>query len=334
MTPSGPTMGEGGFLALLRRLERAHEGRPRIGRSTRRSQDIVDIGQDPQLAFPAEELKAVAAEAGRTRIRAQFMGFFGPHGALPLNTTEEVLRWQEEGEDGFVRFADILAARFYELFFRAWSDAHAITQHDRPDEDRFGTYVAAVAGIGSPAFQNHDAFPDIARLPLVPVFGGRVRSAVRLRQMLSGYFGYPVDIQEHLPCWLEFESDDMRGLGQGGALGQDLYLGARLQSVNEKICIRVSLPDIGEYRSFLPGQPRYGRLADLVFWYLGKCTEVDLALSLPPDIIPPATLGGDAAIGWLAAMRPEGIEHVSDYIEVARFALSRELGAQTERGQA
>jgi type VI secretion system protein ImpH len=168
----------------------------------------------------------------------------------------------------------------------------------------------------------------------VPIFGGRVRSAVRLRQMLASYFGYRVDIQEHLPCWLEFEADDMRGLGQGGAVGLDVYLGARLQSVNEKICIRVDLPDTEAYRSFLPGQPRHLRLADLVFWYLGKCVEVDLALSLPPDAIPPARLGGDAAIGWLAAMRPEGIPRVSDYIEVARFALSRDAGTQTERGQA
>ncbi len=335
MTKAGPMTGEAGFLALLRRLEREGGGRPRIGRSIRRAQDIVDIGQDPQLAFPAEEISAVTpTDNARTNIRAQFMGFFGPQGALPLNTTEEVLRWQEEGEEAFVRFTDILSARFYQLFFRAWSDAHAITQHDRPDEDRFGTYVAAVAGIGSPAFQNHDSFPDIARLPLVPIFGGRVRSAVRLRQMLASYFGYDVDIAEHLPCWLEFEADDMRGLGQGGGLGQDVYLGARLQSVNEKICIRVKLPDAAEYRNFLPGQPRHLRLADLVFWYLGKCVEVDLALLLPPDAIPPARLGGDAAIGWLAAMRPEGISRVSDYIEVARFALTREGGAQTERGQA
>ncbi|SFA52006.1 type VI secretion system protein ImpH [Paracoccus halophilus] len=333
MTGEGPA-GAAGFLALLRRLEREAGDRPRIGRSTRRSQDIVDIGQDPQLAFPAQEMNAVDTAGARPRIRTQFTGFFGPQGALPLNTTEEVLRWQEEGEEAFVHFADMLSARFYQLFFRAWSDAHAITQHDRPDEDRFGTYVAAVAGIGSPAFRQHDDFPDIARLPLVPVFGGRVRSAARLRQMLAGYFGFPVDIQEHLPCWLEFEPDDRHGLGQGGTLGQDIYLGARLQSVNEKICIRVNLPDPDEYRGFLPGRPRYGRLADLVFWYLGKCVEVDLALSLPPATIPPATLGGDAAIGWLAAMRPEGLDRQSDYIEVARFALSRDGGAQTVREQA
>lgn len=321
-----------GFLALLRRLEREAEAKPRIGRSTRRAQDIADIGQDPRLAFPAEDLAGVQTDGPRPRIRAQFTGFFGPQGALPLNTTEEVLRWQDAGEDAFVAFTDMLSARFYQLFFRAWSDSHAITQHDRPDQDRFQSYVGAVAGIGSPAFRQHDDFPDIARLPLVPVFGGRVRSGVRLRQLLGGYFGFPVTVQEHVTSWLEFEPDELRGLGRGGALGRDSYLGARLQSVNEKICIRLDLPDARTYRSFLPGQPRHGQLAALVYWYLGKCLDVDLALALPADRIPAATLGGDAAIGWLAAMRPEGLPRSGAPIEVARFALGRDAGQHSAKG--
>ena len=59
------------ILALLRRLEREQGHRPRIGRSIRRAQDIADIGQDPQLAFPAQELREVDALGDRARIRAQ-----------------------------------------------------------------------------------------------------------------------------------------------------------------------------------------------------------------------------------------------------------------------
>lgn len=318
------TLEGAGFLALLRRLERENPERPRIGRSTRLGDDIVEIGQDPQLAFPAAEI-AAAPEGpnGRIGIRAQFMGYFGPQGALPLNTTEEVMRWSQEGEDAFVRFADLFAGRFYQLFFRAWSDAHPISQHDRPDEDRFARYVAAVAGTGSPAFMRHDSFPDIARLPLVSIFGGRVRSAVRLRQMLERYFRLPVEVEEHVPAWLEFEPDEMHGLGMGGALGRDMYLGARLRSVNEKICIHLHLPDAGHYREFLPGQPRHTRLADLVFWYLGRSFDVDLALTLPPERVPAAQLGHSVALGWLAALRPEALTGRAPQIEIARFALSQ-----------
>lgn len=311
-----------GFLALLRRLERESSDRPRIGRSARLSDDILEVGQDPQLAFPSSELIDGGRDTrDRTRLRAQFMGFFGPHGALPLNLTEEVLRWQEEGEEGFVRFADILSSRFYQLFFRSWSDAHAISQHDRPSDDRFSTYIAAVAGTGSPAFLQHDEFPDIARLPLVSIFGGRVRSAVRLRQMVNRYFGLPVEVEEHVPTWLEFEEDERHGLGMGGSLGCNMYLGSRLRSVGEKVCIHLHLSDVETYRSFLPGQSRHRRLAELVFWYLGRSHEVDLALTLPPPQIPPARLGETVSLGWLAALAP-GKQDSREFVEVARFSLT------------
>lgn len=312
-----------GFLALLRRLEREAGNKPRIGLSTRLADDIVDVGQDAALAFPVDEvLPAPDATDGdaRVKLRAQFMGFFGPQGALPLNLTEEVLRWQLEGEDGFARFADIFASRFYQLFFRAWSDAHAISQHDRPDEDNFARYIAAISGMGSPAFMRHDGFPDIARLPLVSIFGGRVRSGVRLRQMLSVYFDMKVEVDEHVPNWLEFEPDEIHGLGVGGSLGQDSYLGSRVQSVNEKICIRMHAPDAEIYRSFLPGQQRYQRLADLVFWYLGRSYDIDVALTLPPKQIPPGKLGETISIGWLAALAPPKDDQ-RPFLEIARFSL-------------
>ena len=312
-----------GFLALLRRLERERPDLPRIGRSARLADDVVEIGQDPMLAFPPGDLGPVDLGGNRARVRAQFMGFFGPHGALPLDTTEEVLRWQQTGEEAFVRFADIFAGRFYQLFFRAWSDAHAISQHDRPDEDRFAGYVAAISGIGTPAFADHDRMPDIARLPLVSIFGGRVRSAVRLRQMLAAYFDLRVEIEEHVPMWLNFEAEDQHGLGQGGALGQDLYLGARLQSVSEKICIHLFLPDAETYRGFLPGQDRYLRLSDLVFWYLGHSHDIDLALELPQPAIPAAQLGQTVLLGWLAALKPARTAAPdTPYVEIARFALT------------
>lgn len=315
-----------GFLALMRRLEREAPDKPRIGRSTRLADDLVDIGQDPDLAFPAQEITlpegAGSGAAVRPRVRAQFMGYFGPQGALPLNLSEEVARWQAEGEEAFVRFADIFAGRFYQLFFRAWSDSHAITQHDRPEQDRFATYVAAVAGIGSPAYRNHDGFPDTARLPLISVFGGRVRSAVRLRQMLENYFNLPVEVEEHVPAWLEFEPEDQRGLGSGGSLGRDLYLGARLRSVDEKICVHLHLPDADSYAGFLPGAENHARLSDLIFWYLGRSHDVDLALTLPPSQIPSAQLGAGMAIGWLAAVSPP-TGSPRPHVEIARFALGQ-----------
>lgn len=321
---------EAGFLALLRRLERESPNRPRIGRSARLAEEIVDLGQDPRLEFAESEFRREPGaddlprdSKGRIALRPQFLGMFGPFGALPLNTTEEVQRWQNEGQSGFVRFADIFSARFLQLFYRAWSDAHAISQHDRPEHDRFARYIAAISGTGSPAYVNHDDFPDIARLPLVSIFGGRVRSAVRLQQILARYFGLNVDVEEHVPSWLQFEPDELHGLGKGGALGENTYLGSRVRSVSDRICVHLELPDADSYRRFLPGGEEHQMLTNLIFWYIGRTFEVELALKLPPSQIPGASLGSTVSVGWLAAVSPPDDPEGAP-IEVARFLIDPE----------
>ena len=332
------TVGDAGFLALLRRIERENPDKPPIGRSRRIADEPAHLGQDPQLAFPASELSSGGTtRKGRPDLRAQFIGFFGGNGALPLNTTEDVLRWSEHGEDAFVHFTDIFATRFYQLFYRAWSDAHAVTQYDHPEGDRFGGYVAALSGVGTPAFCDHDRFPDLARLPLVSIFGGRVRSPVRLQQMLSHYFGLKVVVEENVPAWMEFDPEDHSLLGQSGSsLGRSTYLGARVRSVGEKVRLHVQTRSLAEYRSFLPDAENFGQMANVVFWYLGKSYDVEIALSLPQSEVPPAQLGKSADLGWMAALpRPKKSRKskraatAPEFVEASRFALVLDSGMNT-----
>ncbi len=328
---------DAGFLAALRRIERESPHRPPIGRSRRLSEETVRLGQDPELAFPASELSRAETNPGALPdLRAQFIGFFGANGALPLGTTEEAHRWNASGENAFAEFTDIFSTRFYQLFYRAWSDSHAITQFDHPGGDRFGSYVAALSGGGSPAFLDHDGLPDMARLRLVSIFGGRVRSPVRLQQMLAHYFGLSVVVEEHVPARLEFDPEDYSRLGESGAtLGRSTYLGAAVRSIGEKIRLHLRARNLAEYHSFLPGAANYGQLANLTFWYLGKTYDVELALSLPSSEVPPAQLGQSADLGWMAALprkaksgakrktkRPEPDE----FVEAARFALLLDSG--------
>lgn len=348
--PAAPGDGDAvGFLALLRRLERDSAGKPPIGRARRLREEIVRLGQGVWLAFPDGDFAPVdrdapAPKAGPStdhRLRTQLPGFFGPQGALPLTTTEEVARWVGARDISFVAFTDIFAERFLQLYFRAWSDAHAISQFDHPGSDRFHGYVAAVAGVGSPAFRDHDGLPDIARLPMVSLFGGRVRSAVRLRQMIETHLDVATRIEEHVPLWLEFEPGDRCALGQqGSSIGRDLYLGGRVRSVNDKIRLHLRTRDRADYDRFLPGRPGYQRLADIVFWYLGKTQVVDIALSLPATEIAPSTLGGTAAsLGWMAPLvgtegsfadagtDPDEIA----MIEAARFDLDPDMAPAAQR---
>ena len=312
-----------GFLSLLRKLEREAVNKPRIGRNERLKDEIATLGQDPSLSFPGSDFSGVQFKpGGKAELRSNVFGFFGPQGALPLNTTEEVGRWVDSGDDSFARFTDLFATRFFQLYFRVWSDSRAISQFDMPEKDRFQFYIGALGGVGTPAYRKRDNIHDVTRMPLVSLISAQVKSPVRLKQMIEQHLKADVSIEEHIPIWLEFEENDKCRLGQQGSLmGRNTYLGARLQSVSEKIRLHINTSSIAEYRSYLPGGDAYVQLCDLVFWYLGKTIDVDIQLSLPRNNVPPARLGETTELGWMAALTPPTADNDDEMVSAATFAL-------------
>ncbi len=297
---------EFGFLALMRDIERSQPKRPRIGRNLTLKDEQVRLGQEPFQAFPNANVTQVEERAnGRLRVRSNFLGYFGPQGALPLNVTAEVKQWYARRDDAFVRLADIFTNRFQQLFFRAWSDARGITQFDHAGDDRFQNYLGAFIGTAQPAMRNRGAVRDIDRLPLAGLVVARVKSPVRLKQFIEELCHASITIEENIPVWLPLESSDQCQLGAvGSSLGRDCRLGARVQSVNEKIRVNVRTQSLVEYQSYLPGGRNFIRLAELLFSYLGHETEVEIAPSLPADQIKGAILGKGVALGWTGWIAP------------------------------
>ena len=315
-----------GFLALLRRLERQSADKPRIGQNRRLRDEVIRLGQDPYLENPDSELSDLDL-GNRPSMRFRGLGLLGPHGALPLNTTEEVLRWLEGGDDAFVHFTDIFTSRFQQLYFRGWADARPIAQFDRPDEDRFRVMLMALCGLGTPAYAGRGSVEDINKAALTGLIGGRVRSAARLREALQAHLGAAFEIEEHVPLWMAFEPDATNRIGQRGAsLGRDCHIGARTQSVNDKIRVHVRLPDAETYADYLPGGPRHEQLCDLIDWYLGKAFEVEVALYLPRKSVRPAQLGTGAQLGWTTTIAPENGDP-DEFIPGARYALDHTVAA-------
>lgn len=296
-------------LALMRRLEQASPDLPRIGRAATLSQEIVFPRQEPFMAFPGCNVARVDLNAsGPHDVHVRFMGYFGPQGALPLALTAEAHQWMLRHDDpSFARFADIFAMRFVQLFYRAWADARPVVQADRPADDRFRIWLGALTGIGSPALQNRDSLPDSVRLGLTGLLSGRVRSATRLRQCLGHIVEMPFDLEEHVGSWLEFEDDDRTRLGQtASGLGQDTCLGARSYSLSDKLRLTLHCDSLPTYRAHLPGRAACRRLTDFLKSWLGVTTEVEIALSLPVDIVPATVLGQAGELGW-TSFTPQAI---------------------------
>lgn len=313
-----------GFLALLRDIERGKPDLPRIGRNQTLREEAVRLGQEPFQAFPDRNVSQATENAdGRLRIRSNFLGYFGPQGALPLSTTAEVQQWYMFKDEAFVRLADLFTNRFQQLFFRAWSDSRGITQYDHPGDDRFQSYVGAPIGLASPALKDRGSVPDMARLPLVGIAMARVKSPVRLRQILESLCSVAVEVEENIPVWLGFEPSDLTRLGAANSgLGRDCRLGSRVQSVNEKIRIAVRTESLPQYQSFLPGGSNFQRLTELLFTYLGHEVEVEIAPSLPADQIKGVALGKSGALGWTGWLSPAA-EPPGTYRSDAIFASDR-----------
>ena len=133
-----------GFFQALRVLECAHPDRPRVGESTRPTEDAIRLAQEPSLAFaPATLASFQAGQKGfPPRLSVLFFGLFGPNGPLPLHLTEYARdRLRNEHDPTFSRFADIFHHRMLSLFYRAWAVAQPTVNFDRPQSDRFHLVV-------------------------------------------------------------------------------------------------------------------------------------------------------------------------------------------------
>ncbi len=318
------------WLATMRRLERAHPDKPRIGDSAARAQEFVTLSQNPYLEFPDSTIEAAARDnQGRVRLISRFLGMFGPQGALPLSTTDEAYAWLRARDDAFPRFVDIFQGRFLALFFRAWADARPIAQHDRPDEDRFRDYVGSVIGLGAAWFKNRDSVHDFVKLEYAGLMAARVKSVSRLRFMLTGLVGSRVEIYEFVGAWLTLDESERTRLGAArSALGGECMLGASAYTVSDKFRIRVFARDFAHYEQFLPGAPLAEQIADAVFAYLGDEYDWDLELAIPAGEVKAVRVGSGARLGWTGWMAPNWSRADRTWRADARFHLISRRGAR------
>ena len=320
------------FYHVLRQLERANAHSPRIGDSAARREEYVDLGQDPYLEFPASNLAAVSEREGRIKIIVKFLGLLGPQGALPLATTDESLGWLMMRDDAFPRFLDLFNSRFLQLFFRAWSNARPIGQHDRPSQDRFIAYIGSVIGLGTKPCSDLDSIPDIAKLEYAGLIAPKAKSASRLERFLRGLFGVRVEIDEFVGSWLVFDPDDRTSIGRKhAALGKDLLLGSSVFSVEDKIRIRLYVKDFAQYEQFLPakGSDLSRPLADAVFFYIGDELDWEVELAIPAGEVAPVRLGIGGRLGWTSWVSPNWAS-TEEYRCDARFHLTERMQANRD----
>jgi type VI secretion system protein ImpH len=301
---------------LLRRLESRQRSAPRIGRALRLVQEVVRLGQEPSLAFAPGAVAQVVPPArdgsgGPWRLLVNCFGLLGPNGPLPLHLTEYVRQRQKHHKDqGFARFLDLFHHRMLSFLYRAWADAQPAVQRDRPETDRFATYLGALSGIGMPSLRGRDALPDAAKLYYTGRFGPQVRNAEGLRDLLADYFGVPVSIEEFVGEWTEIPERYRWSLGSGvrgpdqpllGRLGESTHLGSRVWLRQGRFRIELGPLTRAEFRRLAPRGPDVPALIAFVRGYAGDALCWDLRLKLKSEAVPDFELGVSALgqTSWL-----------------------------------
>lgn len=145
------------FYQALRLIECLYPEKPRLGVSQRAGDDAVRLSQEPSLSFATAGLTGfVPGKDGNPhRLSVRLLGLLGTNGPLPLHYTEYIQQRRREHNDmTFTRFLDMFHHRMLSLFYRARANTDPAISYDRPDEDRFGTYLGAMAGWGMPALRS------------------------------------------------------------------------------------------------------------------------------------------------------------------------------------
>lgn len=293
-----------GFFQAMRRLEAEYPDRARLGESTSVAEDPVRLGQRPSLAFAPSSLVSFEPEreGHAARLEVLFFGLFGPNGPLPHHLTDYAHdRIRNSHDPTFARFADIFHHRLLSLFYRAWANGQPVVQFDRPQTDRFATYLGALFGMGTPALRNRGRVPDAIRLHFAGRLACQTRNAEGLQALIAGYFEADVRVDEFVGQWVPLPEQSRCRLGQSpetGTLGRTAIAGERVWDRGQKFRITMGPLAMGAYRELLPGGERLPELIELVRSYVHDEFVWDLRLILEGGEVPPMVLGKTGHLGW------------------------------------
>ncbi|MET0179146.1 MAG: type VI secretion system baseplate subunit TssG, partial [Novosphingobium sp.] len=280
--------------------------RPRVGRSKRPDQNVVDLAQQPSLGFPDSTLTTLVTRRGRPQLRGYWLGLTGPMGPLPTHLSEFAHYERRYAKSQpFADFLDLLAGRMLQLFYRAWADSQPAACADRPDDDRFAGYLAALSGAMEGVRETAAFFPR-ARVHYAALFAGP-RSAVALQDGLGHLLGQQVRVVEYQPRWRHLEPEDRSRLGRDFAtLGRDALLGDRVYSASDAFRVLVRADSLRNYRSLLPGGERFAVAAEAIQAFRPSHLEWDLTIELAEDEAPPARLDARTELAWTGWLKPRG----------------------------
>lgn len=297
------------FFRAVRLLENQRRDLPRVGCSLSPADDPVRFGQNPSLSFAPSTLEAFqpGAPGAVPRLFVRFLGLLGPNGPLPPHLTEYAHERQLNfGDHTIAAFLNVFHHRLISLFYRAWAANQKAVDLDRPEEQRYATYIGSLLGIGMESLQGRDPVPDWSKLYFSGWLAAPTRCADGLEAILQEFFGVRAAVQPFASRWINLPPDSVCKLGdspESGSLGLTTILGSHFRECQLSFRLRFGPMKLADYERMLPLHDAFRRLQCWIANYCGEHFLWDARFVLEAGEVPDICLGRAGHLGWTTWMK-------------------------------
>lgn len=296
------------FFRAVRLLEAQRRGYPRIGYSDSIAQDPIRFCQNPSLAFAPSTIEALEQIPGQDvpKLFVRFFGLFGPNSPLPPHLTEYAHERQlNHGDPTIPAFLNVFHHRLISFFYRAWADNQKALDLDRPEQQRFSSFIGSLFGQGMDSLSQRDDVQDSAKRFFAGHLSCQTRNAEGLASILGAYFEIPAKVETFVGRWMELPPDSRCQLGASpdtGSLGTTAIVGSHIFECQMNFRILLGPMKLADYVRFLPspapGGSAFRRLRSWIRSYCGDQFFWDVQLILEACEVPAICLGQSGQLGW------------------------------------
>ena len=300
------------FFQAVRALERLLANRRPVGAFGEPSEEVVRFAVNPDIAFPASEIHALALpeDGGPARMAVNFIGLTGPEGVLPYAYSQLVAERVRARDTGLRDFLDLFHHRIVSLFYRAWEKYRFAVSYERDGRDLLTQHLRDLIGLGGAGLQGRAGVRDEALLFYAGLLAPAQRSAVGLQQLVADYFDVPVQVEQFVGGWYPLTVETQCAVGAeeeaSEQLGRGAVVGDEVWDPQARVRLRLGPLTRRQYDRFLPGGNAYEPLRALTRFYSGDQFDFEIQLVLARDEVPACVLGDGAPgtpLGWCTWMR-------------------------------
>lgn len=301
------------FFQAVRLLQRLHPGRSRIGRFEAPSSEVVRLGSNPDLSFPAGQIQdLVESPDGRWSMKVNFLGLVGHLGVLPSHYSVLVNQRVHSRDRALLDFLDMFHHRVLSLFYRAMERCRFYAPYERGEQDALTGRLLDLLGIGDEAAREALDLEVAELLGYVGLLTPAARSATALQQIIEDRFGVTAAVEQFVGGWYTVSSDaQCRIDDESQEYTQQLGVGALVGDAiwDPQARARIILGPLSRKRfdDFLPTGSAYEHLRQLTRFFSNDEVEFQLRLILEREEVPPLRLGVDAnsPLGWGSWIRSD-----------------------------